>query len=431
MDSNATIDNSTTDISTMAEGLVGSEIIKLANEVNDKIKSGEQIFNLTIGDFNPEIFPIPEDLANEIKLAYDNNQTNYPSANGIVELRNVVSNLLFTRGRLEYNENEILIAGGGRPLIYAIYKTILDPGDTVIFPVPSWNNNHYCHLSGAFQQAIHTTEDNNFMLSGKDIEPYISKANLISLCSPLNPTGTTFTKEGLMGICELILNENKKRSGRKKPVYLLFDQIYWQLTYGNTTHYNPVAICPEMREYTIFVDGMSKAYAATGVRIGWGFGPEKIINKMKAILGHIGAWAPKAEQVAASNFLRKNVLVDQFLEKFKHRIEQRLTAFYNGFKTLKSLGHNVDAIAPQAALYLTVKIDLIGLKTNDGQALETSADITQYLLNEAKIALVPFYAFGTDKSSRWYRLSVGTAEMQDIERFFDHLRNALAKLNNI
>ena len=151
-------------ISEMAEGLVGSEIIKLANEINEKVRSGEKIYNLTIGDFNPEIFPIPEDFKNEIKLAYENGKTNYPAANGIIELRRAVTDLLFTHGGLEYGENEILIAGGGRPLIYAIYQALLDPGDTVIFPVPSWNNNHYCHLCGAVPLPIHTCAETNFML---------------------------------------------------------------------------------------------------------------------------------------------------------------------------------------------------------------------------------------------------------------------------
>lgn len=429
MESSTTTKKITPYISEMAEGLVGSEIIKLANEINEKVRSGEQIYNLTIGDFNPEIFPIPEDFKNEIKLAYENGKTNYPAANGIIELRRAVSDLLFTHGGLEYGENEILIAGGGRPLIYAIYQALLDPGDTVIFPVPSWNNNHYCHLCGAVPLPIHTCAETNFMLAAEDIQPHIEKTSLISLCSPLNPTGTTFSKEGLEGICDLIVNENKQRDGNKKPVYLLYDQIYWQLTFGDTVHYNPVNLRPEMRNYTIFVDGMSKAYAATGVRVGWGFGPEKVINKMRAIIGHLGAWAPKAEQVAAANFLKKDEVVDSFLEDFKHRIEQRLSAFYKGFKTLKSLGHNVDAIAPQAALYLTVKIDIQGLRTKEGKVLENTADITRYLLDEAKIALVPFYAFGTDESSRWYRLSVGTTAMQELESFFDSLQNAITKLS--
>ncbi|MBL4735327.1 MAG: aminotransferase class I/II-fold pyridoxal phosphate-dependent enzyme [Flavobacteriales bacterium] len=413
----------------MAENLVGSEIIKLANEVNERIRSGEHIFNLTIGDFDPSIFPIPEVLKDEIIKAYNDGQTNYPTSNGIVELRRAVSDFLFSRGNIEYDEDQILIAGGGRPLIYAAYQAIIDPGDSVIYPVPSWNNNHYSYIAGAKTIQIETTPENNFMLQAEDLKRHIDRVNLVALCSPLNPTGTSFDKEGLQAICEVIIEENKRREGIDKPVYLLYDQIYWQLTFGKTIHYNPVELVPEMKEYTVFIDGMTKAFATTGVRIGWGFGPQKIIDKMKALIGHIGAWSPKAEQVAAAIFLKNDKAVDQYLHGFRQRVEQRLNGFYDGFKTLKSMGFNVDAVSPQGAIYLTVKIDVKGMKTSGGMELTSTKDVTQYILNEAKIALVPFYAFGAERSSSWYRLSIGTASMNDIDRFFDNLRDALSKLS--
>ena len=287
-------------VSEMAENLVGSEIIKLAGEVKEKIKQGEKIYNLTIGDFNPKLFPIPAELKQEIITAYQNDETNYPPANGVLELRESVSTYLHTRAGLEYDADQILISGGARPLIYATYQTILDPEDTVLFPVPSWNNNHYSHLTRAKQILIEATAENNFMPTAADLRPYISEANLIALCSPLNPTGTVFTESGLAEICDLILDENKKRGDSKKPVYLMFDQIYWQLTHGETRHFDPVSINADMKNYTIYIDGISKAFAATGVRVGWAFGPQKLINKMKAILSHIGAWSPKAEQVATA-----------------------------------------------------------------------------------------------------------------------------------
>lgn len=416
-------------LSEMAENLVGSEIIKLANEVNEKIRSGENIFNLTIGDFDPSIFPIPVALKEEIIKAYNAGATNYPPSNGIIELRQAVSAFLFTRGGIEYSENQILIAGGGRPLIYSAYQAIIDQGDAVIYPAPSWNNNHYCHIAGAKQIPIETTPENNFMLKAEDLLPHIEEATLIALCSPLNPTGTGFSEDGLRDICDVIVIENKRRGADKKPLYLLFDQIYWQLTFGDTVHHNPVQLVPEMKDYTVFVDGMSKAFAATGVRIGWGFGPQKVMDKMKSIIGHLGAWAPKAEQVAAASFLKNDEAIDLFLKEFKGRIEDRLNGFYNGFIALKSLGFNVDAISPQAAMYLTVKVDLKGLKTANGDIIQDTADVTAYLLNEARIALVPFYAFGSERNSPWYRLSIGTASMGDIEHFFDNLRDALSKLS--
>jgi len=416
-------------LSNLATNIIGSEIIKLAADVNEKIKKGEKIYNLTIGDFNPKVFSIPSELKKAIISAYEDDQTNYPAADGMPELRQAISKLLKERGELEYAPEEIVIAGGARPVIYAIFLTLVDEGDTVVFPVPSWNNNHYAYLSHAKSVVIETTAKNKFMPTAGDLKPYISSATLIALCSPLNPTGTTFKKNDLEEICDLILNENNTRvvSG-KKPLYLMYDQIYWALTHGETKHYNPVTLRPEMKNYTVFVDGISKSLAATGVRVGWAMGPKPIIDKMKSILTHIGAWAPKAEQIASANYLNDLNKFDEFLDDIKTKINDRLVAFYKGFQSLKADGLKVDVIAPEAAIYLTVQFALHGQQTAEGQVLKTTADITKYILDEAKVAFVPFYAFGTSPDSSWYRLSVGTCKLEDVDVIIENLRTALKKL---
>lgn len=416
-------------VSAMAENLIGSEIIQLAWQINDKIAKGQKIFNLTIGDFDPKIFPIPKELTEEIKKAYDNNETNYPPANGTFALRSVVSNFLNQRGGLDYSPDEILITSGARPIIFATYNTVVDVGDVVIFPVPSWNNNHYTHLTRARAITVETKPENNFMPTAEDLEPYIKDATLISLCSPLNPTGTVFSESEIRGICDLVVDENHRRGEGEKPVYVLFDQIYWLLTLGNTKHYNPVLINPAMRDYTIFVDGISKAFCATGVRLGWGYGPEKIIEKMKSITSHMGAWAPKAEQVATAIYLANEELVTSFLDNFKNEITKRVEKFYKRFKELKKEGYNVDIIEPQASIFLTVNIDLKGLKKPDGTKIKTTADITEFLIEDAMIALVPFASFGSSLDSTWYRVSVGTCTVEQIDEIMDNFRDALSKLS--
>ncbi len=416
-------------VSQMAENLVGSEIIKIAGEIKSKIAQGEKIYNFTIGDFNPEIFPIPTELLDEIIQAYKNGHTNYPAANGLPELRKAVAKFINEQGEFDYHHDQVLISGGARPLIYATYQALVDPGDTVVFPVPSWNNNHYTHLSHAKAVFVETTPENNFMPTADDLRPYVQDASLIAVCSPLNPTGTAFTREGLEEICDMVLEENKRRGPDTKPVYLLFDQIYWILTHGTTEHFHPVQLRPEMRNYTVYVDGLSKAFAATGVRVGWSFGPEKIINKMRALLSHVGAWSPKAEQVASAGFLANTQAVNGYLTGFKSRISDLLVGFHKGFAALEADGFKVKAIAPQAAIYLTVQFDLKGMKTADGSVLETTADVTKYLLEEAKLALVPFYCFGASKDSTWFRLSVGTARIEALDALFAQLRAALEKLS--
>ena len=185
-----------------------------------------------------------------------------------------------------------------------------------------------------------------------------------------------------------------------------------------------------MKAYTIYVDGISKSLAATGVRVGWSMGPKRIIDKMKSILTHIGAWAPKAEQVATGKYLSNLNHYDAFLEKIKGQLNDRLVAFYKGFQSLKKEGFNVDAITPQAALYLTVRFSLHGQKTENGKVLATTKDVTKYILDEGKVGLVPFYAFGSSDDSTWYRLSVGTCKLEDVEAIIENLRKALKKLKS-
>jgi len=416
-------------VSKLAQNIIGSEIIKLAAEVNEKIKQGEHIYNYTIGDFNSKIFPIPTELKDLIVEEYNNDQTNYPAADGMLELRQAVSKLLKERGNLEYATDEILIAAGARPVIYAIYRTLVDEGDTVIFPVPSWNNNHYSYLNHAKPVLVDAGPESNFMPTAEHIKPHIKDATLVALCSPQNPTGTVFTKEGLTEICDLILAENLRRGEDKKPVYLMYDQIYWALTYGKNEHYNPVTLRPEMKKYTVFVDGISKSLAATGVRVGWSMGPKLVIDKMKSLLNHIGAWAPKPEQMATAKYFADLKNYDTFLATQKEKLYTRLDNFYKGFMQLKAEGHKVNAITPQAALYLTIQFDLHGKKTATGKTLESTKDVTKYILDEAKVAVVPFYAFGASDNSTWYRLSVGTCKAEDIEAVIGSLRNALKKLS--
>ena len=415
-------------VSLLAKNLHGSEIIKIAGEINELKKQGQAIANLTIGDFDSSIYPIPAELKQYIVEAYADNQTNYPPADGMLNLRESVSAFLKSRFNLDYPASQVLITGGSRPLIYSIFMAVVDPGDKVVFPIPSWNNNHYCDLTKAEAVLVETRAEHNFMPTADDLRPHLKGATLLALCSPLNPTGTMFTKKDLEEICDLVIAENKSRKAGEKPLYLLYDQIYSQLTFGHHQHYNPVSLRPELKEVVIFVDGASKCFASTGVRVGWGFGPAHVIGHMKAIVGHMGAWAPKAEQVAMAKFLKQDGEVDAYLDELKSNIQNSLNTLYQGFQQLKAEGFKVDAIEPMGAIYLTVKVDYTGKTTPDGDLLKNAADINFYLIKEAKVAFVPFSAFGTGGDVNWFRASVGASTLQDIEEMIPRIKAALAKL---
>ncbi|HYO69635.1 MAG TPA: aminotransferase class I/II-fold pyridoxal phosphate-dependent enzyme, partial [Archangium sp.] len=184
----------------------------------------------------------------------------------------------------------------------------------------------------------------------------------------------------------------------------------WTLTFGQTKHVTPLELVPELAPYTVFVDGISKAFAATGVRVGWAVGPPSIITRMKDVLGHVGAWAPKAEQVAVARFLDDVPAVTSYLETMKQRVDERLVALHQGFSAMKAAGLPVRSIEPQGAIYLSAQFELIGkagLRTND--------DIRKLLLDKAGFALVPFQAFGLKADTGWFRLSVGAVSMEEIK----------------
>src|SRR6187200_3609069 len=207
-------------LSHLSETLIGSEIVKLGGEIREKMRQGEKIYNFTVGDFDPSIFPIPKELEDEIVIAYRNHFTNYPAAEGNLDLREAIVSFMKEWEKLDYSLSEILVASGGRPLIYATYRAICDKGDKVIYAVPSWNNNHYTHFVGGEHIVIEANAANNFMPVAADIRPYVKEATLISLCSPQNPTGTTFKKEELGAICDLVIEENKRRGAGEKKLYV-------------------------------------------------------------------------------------------------------------------------------------------------------------------------------------------------------------------
>ncbi len=416
-------------LSVLAETLQASEIVRLGAIIKEKIKQGEKIYNYTIGDFDSSIFPIPAELEQEIILAYKEGYTTYPPADGNLDLREAVAAFMLLRAGLNYTSDDILIAAGGRPLIYALYRTVVDKGDKVIYPAPSWNNNHYVHFTEGEHIMLEAKKENNFMLTAAQIKEHVKGATLLSLCSPLNPTGTTFGKEELQAICDLVITENNSRADGEKKLYLMYDQIYWTLTFGDTIHHNPVTLNPAMKAYTIFIDGISKAFAATGVRVGWAMGPADIMLKMRSINSHVGAWAPMAEQKAVARYLGKTDAINTYFIHFKAEVNERLQQIFTGFQQMKTAGYHVDAIAPEAAIYLTIQIDYVGKTTTTGKLLATQADVTAYILNESKLAIVPFYCFGSSTESSWYRLSVGTCKKEEIKDMFSALKTALDKLN--
>ena len=415
-------------ISTMAAGLIGSEILKIAADIRLMISEGHKICNLTVGDFNSAYFPIPKYLKEEIEVALRDGETNYPPSDGMLPLRRAVQEFYANRLGLEYPIESIVITGGSRPGIYGTYRTLIDPGEAVVYPVPSWNNNHYAHQVGAEKREIQTRSEDLFLPTRESIAPALPGARMLALCSPLNPTGTAFTRDQLEGICDAVIEENASRTN-DRPLFLMYDQVYWMLTFGDTVHHDPVSLRPELRDTTIFIDGMSKAFASTGLRVGWVVAPPDIAKPMSSILGHVGAWAPRAEQVAAARLLSNDAVIRKYHEHMIGALQARLTLLQNGFDELRSDGLPVSSIPSMGAIYLTARFDLIGRTTPTGETLLTNEDIRRYLLQSAQLAVVPFQAFGVAADDGWFRLSVGAVSIEEIEAMLPRLKDSIAILS--
>ena len=401
-------------ISAMAQKLVASEILKIAGEIRVMIAGGAQVLNLTVGDFAPKEFPIPQILGDGIKAALDAGHTNYPPSSGIDECRQAVRELFLKGLGLDYPLSSVLIAGGARPMIAGIYYALVSPGDSVVYSVPSWNNNHYCTMTGARPIEVETRAEDGFFPRVEALAPHLPQARLICLCTPNNPTGTAIGAEALTALCSAIVAENERRKATSTPpVYLMFDQVYWMLTAPGTKHVTPVELVPQMAAYTIFVDGISKAFAATGLRVGWAVGPTDVIERMAAILTHIGAWAPRAEQVATAKLLRDEAAMATFSQHMNKEVFARLGLLARAIARLKERGLPVDAVAPAGAIYLSIRFDIAGKTTADGKKIATDEDIRRFLLDRAGLAMVPFMAFGLRKDSGWFRASIGAVSMSE------------------
>ena len=409
-----------TGLSKLAQGLVGSEILRVAAEIRTLTEQGREICNLTVGDFSPREFRIPKKLEELIAAALAAGETNYPPSDGVKELRQAVVRFFQHSHGLTIPIESVLIAGGARPIVFAIYAAIVDPGDKVLYPIPSWNNNHYTYLAGGVPVEVAVGPDTNFLPTAELIRPHLRDARLICINTPVNPTGTVMARDEVKAIAQLVVDENHRRSARgERPLFLMWDQIYWMLTFGDNRHYTPPQLVPESARWTIFVDGISKAFAATGLRVGWTIAPPHITSRMRDILGHVGAWAPRAEQVAVARFLGMQDEIDRYHEQMIRELQLRLDLLHDGFEEMRRDGLPVRAISPQGAIYLSAQFQLPG---------RTNEEIRKLLLDRAGFAAVAFQAFGLKKEDGWFRLSAGAVSPDEIRAGLRRVRAALEAL---
>lgn len=412
-------------LSDSVRSLQESGILRITRQVRAMIARGETVVNLTVGDFDPRYFPIPKLLAQGIQDAIARGETNYPTPEGMLTLREAISDYVLRTTGVRYPVEAIVVCSGGRPVLYGAYRAVVNPGDKVVFSVPSWQNEAFALLTGGESVVIEATADTGFQPTVDQFRPHLGEAAMICICSPGNPTGTVMTEQQLGDILRAVVDENLKREAAgRRPVFILHDQMYGALVSKGQRHVFPPAIVPECARYLISADGVSKAYAGTGLRVGWMLVAPAVGARIRDLLSHAGAWAPRAEQSAVAEFLRDRDAIAEFRAEMDARIAERLVAMRAGFEELKNEGYPVDSINPQGAIYFSAQFNLHG-KSVDGRTITTDDDIRMLLLERAGAAVIPFQAFGVQKESGWFRLSAGAVSLDEIRSLFPRIKTLL------
>lgn len=403
----------------ISAGMQHSLILGIAAEVRARIAAGADICNLTVGDFDPRQFPVPRALRDGTVAAFDDGQTNYPPAEGILELRQAICAWYARELGIAITPDWIVIASGARPVMYATYRLFLEAGDEQLFPAPSWNASYYGQITGAKAVTVPTRAEDGFFPDPAALPAYFKSAQLFSLNSPLNPTGTVIAPERVAAIAQAIVDENDRRAREephRRPLMWMWDQVYWQLCFGTAKHAHPCALVPASAPYVITVDAISKAFAATGLRVGWAVLPPPLATAMKALIGHVGAWAPKPEQIATAGLLNDPEAIAAYSADFHAALQLRLGMLHTRLSAL-SIPH----IAPQGAIYLSVQFALFGRPGVSGAPMTTNEDIRIFLLDKAGIAVVPFQAFEMPEESGWFRISVGAVSVTSLDAALNRL----------
>ncbi|MEZ5063142.1 MAG: aminotransferase class I/II-fold pyridoxal phosphate-dependent enzyme [bacterium] len=414
-------------LSRYAEAVEGSSILRIAGDIREMAARGDRVLNLTVGDFRPDQFPVPARYRGLIEEALAAGETNYPPVAGVQDLRAALRDHLRLDFGLDYPLESFFVAGGARPLLYSAYMALVDPGDLVLYPVPSWNNHHYVRMSGGRGVPLPVTPEKNFHLDRDDLAPYLKQARLLCLNSPLNPTGTCIKRAPLTGICEAIVEENVRRAkAGEAPLWLVYDQVYHSQVFGRVEHHTPVGLVPEIAPWTVLLDAVSKGFCGTGLRVGWAAAAPKLIAKMAELAGHYGAWAPRPEQVALARFLRDRDAVHAHRRWMIEALEARLGLIHESLVEMQAAGLPVDFVEPQGAIYLSVRFDLAG-KTVAGRTIRSNEDLRQALLFGAGFAVVPFEAFGLEgpAGDGWVRVSVGAVSVDEIREGMARVRKLL------
>lgn len=386
--------------------LAPSATLAMSQKSSEMKAQGIDVINMSVGE--PD-FNTPDHIKNAAKEAVDNNYSRYSPVPGYADLRKAIAAKLKRENNLEYNINEILVSNGAKQSVCNTVMALVNDGDEVIIPTPYWvSYPQMVKLAGGNPVFINAGFEQNFKITAQQLEDAITpKTRLLILCSPSNPTGSVYTKDELESLAEVIKSH--------EDLFVLADEIYEHINY--TGRHESIAQFPGMKERSIIVNGVSKAYAMTGWRIGFIAAPEWIVKGCNKLQGQYTSGPCSVSQKAAE---AAYTLPQDCVEEMRKAFERRRNLIVELAKDIPGLEVNT----PQGAFYLFPKCSSFYGKSDGKRTINNSTDFAMYLLEVGHVATVAGDAFGDPEC---FRMSYATSD-ENIREAMSRIKDVLSRL---
>lgn len=393
-------------ISERVKNINPSQTLAITAQALKMKREGKKVISFAAGE--PD-FGTPENIREKAISAINQGFTKYTASSGIIELKEAVVEKLKKDNKVEYKPSEIIISNGAKQCLFNTILTLCNPGDEVLLPIPCWvSYTEQIKFAQAVPIFINTYQEEGFKLSAAKVEEKITpRTKLLILNSPNNPTGAVYEQEELKKIAQLLL---------KYDIYCICDEIYEKLVYDNAKHLSIASLSDEIKEKIITINGVSKSYAMTGWRIGYAAGPEDIIKGMSKIQGHSTSNPNSIAQKASVEALNgKQDAIEEMRKAFDERRKYMI-------KKLNAI-EGICCLNPAGAFYAFPNLSKIlerGIEYN-GKKISNSFGLSNFILKEAEVALIPGSAF---EAEGYLRLSYA-ASLEDIKEGLDRIENIL------